>query len=248
MCSVTSLDISERTSCASTKKYDFLSSLVEFSEVSAADLKALASESRFENLESGECLLTEGEEYRSYGFIVVSGRLAMLKASANGKELIVELLQSGDTFGLLSKLTREKLPFELSAKTLQSSKVLWVPTSSFLSLLGKYPELFSEFMAHTLLCLQSAYNLARGLAHDKVEVRIASILVSLALKFARPLRDDRARTIYFTRQQLADLTGTTPETAIRVTRSMEKDGLIELSRPGIIKVLDLEAIRNLVEA
>jgi CRP-like cAMP-binding protein len=54
-------------------------------------------------------------------------------------------------------------------------------------------------------------------------------------------------TIDITRQQIADLTGTTPETAIRVTRALQSRGLIEMSQPGIIKVLNPEALQALAD-
>ncbi len=50
------------------------------------------------------------------------------------------------------------------------------------------------------------------------------------------------------RQQIADLTATTPETAIRVIRSMQRDGLINIKKPGVVRVLDLDAINEIAES
>jgi CRP-like cAMP-binding protein len=108
--------------------------------------------------------------------------------------------------------------------------------------------IFKEIITHLIICLQSSYNLSRGLAHDRVDVRIAATLTSLALKFSRPLGPNKLPTINFTRQQLADLTGTTSETAIRVTRAMQRNGLIDIKRPGIIKILDLVALQELSDS
>lgn len=227
--------------------YKFLRGLNEFSSLPKNDLQSLASSARFSDLDAGQYITIEGDEESLYGFIVATGSLAMLKTSPNGKELIVELLQSGDIFGMLVMLAAEKLPSQLSARALQSSKVLWVPISEFMRLLGSHPVLFKEFTAHLLLCLQSSYRLSRGLAHDRVEVRIAAVLTSLALKFGKRAPGDESNTIKFTRQQIADLTGTTPETAIRVTRAMQRNGHIDIKRPGIIRILDLKALEALVE-
>lgn len=89
--------------------------------------------------------------------------------------------------------------------------------------------------------------LSRGLEHDKVEVRIAAVLSSLALKFSDPKSSGEQSTIYFTRQQLADLTGATAETAIRVSRAMQRDGIIDIARPGVIRVVDHSALDSLAQ-
>jgi CRP-like cAMP-binding protein len=178
----------------------------------------------------------------------MTGTLAMTKTSSSGKELIVELLQQGDVFGLLLMLAAGRLPYQLSARSLDKSKILRVPIKNFNQLLHLHPILFQEFVAHLLICLHSSYRLSRGLAHDLVEIRIASVLSSLALKFDKHKSYNKSYTINFTRKQLADLTGTTPETAIRVTREMQRSGLIDIKRPGIIQILNLQALDEVVEA
>ncbi len=225
----------------------FLQSLPEFADISPSELNTLAQSSRFSDFESGEFIANEGEEEGLNGFIVVSGRVAMLKHSTSGKELIVELLQTGDIFGLLLTLAADKLAYQLSARALGRTKVLWLSINSFVNLIKGQPLLSKAIVAHLLLCLQSSYRLSRGLAHDRVDVRIAAVLSSLALKFSRSTTTDRPYTLDFTRQQLADLTGTTSETAIRVTRAMQHDGLIDIKRPGVIRIVNLEALHALCE-
>ena len=225
----------------------FLCSLPEFSCLPASEVGALSGLCRTASLTSGEYITVEGDDASTHGFIVMSGRLAMLKTSASGKDLIVELLQKGDIFGLLLMLAAERLPEQLSARALQATQILWVPFIGFTHLLSGHPLLFKNFVAHLLLCLQSSYKLSRGLAHDRVEVRIAAVLASLAIKFLREMKGDEGVTINFTRQQLADLTGTTPETAIRVTRAMQHDGLIQIVRPGIIRIVDRAKLLELAE-
>ena len=227
--------------------YAYLRSLREFSQIQEADLKLFASVCRLATINSGQYISIEGEDEGLNGFIVVSGRLSMLKKSPSGKELIVELLQAEDCFGLVLALAADRLPYQLSARAIQESKVLWVPINHFLQLLKNHPILFKDFAAHLVLCLQSSYRLSRGLAHDRVEVRIAAILTSLALKFANRAPPNRPLTLEFTRQQLADLTGTTPETAIRITRAMQRNGIINIERPGVIRIVNLEALEGIVE-
>ncbi len=228
-------------------EHRFLSAHPMFSQLSPNELKTLANSSRFATVGAGEYITVEGDEESLYGFIVVSGRLSMMKTSINGKELVVELLGPGDIFGLLLTLTLEKLPAELSARAQSLSEVLWVPIKNLLPALNAHPKIYRGFIAYLLHRLQSSYRISRGLAHDRVEVRIAALLSSLALKFARLPPAVQDLTIDITRQQIADLTGTTAETAIRETRAMQLDGLIDITHPGIVRVLNLDALNEIAE-
>lgn len=230
-----------------TDAFQFLSNHISFAQVSAPELKALADASHFETFLSGDYLSIEGDIESSYGFILVSGRIGMTKTSINGKELIVELLAAGDIFGLILALSLEKLTTQLSARAQTKSQVLWIPSKNFVSLINNHSILYRECFAHLLHSLQSSYGLSRGLAHDRVEVRIATILVTLARRFSRRLPAIQDQTIDITRQQIADLTGTTAESAIRVTRAMQRKGLINIKRPGIVRVLNLDALQALAE-
>jgi len=227
--------------------FKFLSSLRTFSQLSEQELEMLADASRFTNVTPGEYVSLEGDDFNPNGFIVISGRMALTKTSINGKDLVVELMAPGDIFGLLLLLPLEELKNQLSARAQIKSKLLWLPVKLLVSILDRHPTLYRDFIAHLIHCLQSSYRIARGLAHDRVEVRIASILLNLGLKFARSNPSAKDNTIDITRQQLADLTGTTPETAIRITRTMQSDGLIDIKKPGVILLLDCEALQVIAE-
>jgi CRP/FNR family transcriptional regulator len=226
---------------------EFLQSLNELKDIPGEALQLMSAFSHFETYKAGQFLVNEGQEESRFGYIVATGRVSVLKSSHNGRDLIVELLQPGDMFGLLLNLVAERLPAELSARALQKTTVLWVPVHAFLNVTAKYPNLLKDFTAHLLTCLQSSYCLSRGLAHDQVDVRIAALLCSLTLKCPERMLPNEGIEIHFTRQQLADLVGTTPETAIRVTRAMEKKNILSLTRPGIIHVLDTERLEDMVD-
>ncbi|MDC0358185.1 Crp/Fnr family transcriptional regulator [Oligoflexia bacterium] len=222
----------------------FLRGLDLFSRLPEGELTTLAATCFFADIARGEYITMEGE-VEPAGFIVASGRLAMMKTSRSGKELVVELLAPCDIFGLIMAL--RQWPAELSARAQAKSQCLWVPRASLIRVLHAHPELYENLLSHILEALHSSYRIARGLAHDRVEVRIAAIILSLALKFARPLKPGEKPIIDITRQQLAELTGTSPETAIRITRALQHKGVLNIQRPGIIKVLKLDALHELVD-
>jgi CRP/FNR family transcriptional regulator len=189
----------------------------------------------------------EGDDEFSQGFIVISGRVALLKSSISGKELIVHLLDPGDVLSLVLMLPLDEQQSQLSARTLSSTKVLWVPVAQFRSLLNKHPDLYRELFANVISMLQLSFRLSLSLAHDHVDVRIAATLAALAQRTGTPNDTGHDYSVHLTRQQLADLTGTTSETAIRITRAMQKQGLLDIGSRGVIRIPRLDQLEEVAQ-
>ena len=173
------------------------------------------------------------------GYLIVQGRVALLKSSPSGKELIVELLGAKELFGVLVLLDTETYP--LTARAQCPTEVLCFTRPLIQSLIKRYPELYSGFTSLLRRRLHSSHNLSRALAHDRVEVRVASVLTTLGARAEEPGR------IYLGRQELADLCGITIETASRVMKSFEKDEAVSLSEVGVVKLLDLSLLERVAE-
>ena len=223
--------------------FQILQRIPSFEKIPAVDLETLANAAEIIEASPGQLLTYEGEEL-SAGFIVISGRISMFKTSLNSKELIVELLSAGDLFSLICTLQHNSS--QLTARAQTHSEILRVPSRNFLELLDAHPGLYRELIVLMSDRLQASHDFARGLAHDRVEVRIANALCALVPRFAQS--ELTPHTISMTRQEIADLTGTTPETAIRTTKAMERVGLLELLRPGTIRIMDLAGLEAIAKS
>lgn len=225
--------------------FAFIKQVSPFSELPDRALDDLVERAHFTCAKPGDYLSFEGD-HNNESFIVLSGRLAMTKTSVSGKDLIVQLLGPQDLFGLI--LAMENLPEQLSTRAQSDAEVLWIPTSALLRVLASHPDLYRSFLGQLSARMHSSHNLSCRLAHDTVQGRIAALLLFLSAKFARPAKDGNTAVLLdITRQQIADLTGTTPETASRVTRAMHRQGILDMSTPGVIRVLDLELLEKLRE-
>jgi|GEM_PF-3388213 len=224
--------------------FNFMRQISPFSRLPEQSLRELVSRSYFSGAEPGEYITFEGQ-HTDASFIVCSGRMAMTKSSVSGRDLIVQLLGPCDPFGLISAM--QELPEQLSARAQCETQVLWIPTPALLRILDTNRDLYKDLVEQISAYMRSSHDLSRGLAHDTVEIRVAALLLHLASKFARPEKlDESAIVIDITRQQIADMTGTTPETASRVTRAMHRKKILETNTPGVIRILDLEALKDLL--
>lgn len=217
-----------------------------FSYFSRDELLKLCDGCWFDEYKAGDFIIFEGD-LGDAGFVVTAGRVALVKSSSSGKELIVELLPPGDPFGLFTSL--DKQPYAVAVRAQVDARVLWVPRSKVLFALDQFPEISRKLLTEVFKRLRGAHNLSRSLAHDLVEVRIASALLALIPRFcAVESRDGQGLyAVEMTRQELSELIGSTPETVIRVTKAMEREGLLDLSQSRWIRILDKEKLTGLAQ-
>jgi CRP-like cAMP-binding protein/CheY-like chemotaxis protein len=225
-------------------KYDGIKALTLFEGLPSKELHDLARSAMIQDVSAGEFVSLDGER-PEFGFMVLSGRLAVVKSTPHGKELTLDLLIPGDCTGILRSLEPSELDTAIRGQT--DAKLLAVPTSQLRAIADRFPSVYRQISLELMRRNRRTNDLALGLAHSRVESRIVAALLALAPRFGRPSATDDQTRIFLTRKELADLTGTTPETAIRVTKNLEREGLLDLTKPGVIKILSLEQLRGVVE-
>jgi CRP-like cAMP-binding protein/DNA-binding NarL/FixJ family response regulator len=216
-----------------------------FKQIGEDFIKAASSVCQFGLYAAGDFLALEGDD-NDRGLVVVYGRVSLVKTSASGKDLIVELLPPLDPFGMLTTL--EKQPYPFSVKAQIDSRVIWVPRVVLNYILDNYPDLSREFFNRILKRLRKAHDLSRALAHDLVEVRIASALLALVPNFCSTDEDKETFGVRMTRQELAELTGTTYETVSRVVTRLEREGLLDLSESGKVRIFDMQGLQAITSS
>lgn len=229
---------------SSEEKATLLKSISFFESLPPAQLRALAACGELTTVAGGDFVhLEEARPKRAY--IVLTGRVSVKKTTSAGKELIIALLGPGDCFGMLPMLPSYEI--EAGARAQLESKILSFPRPLFKKLLEEAPDLATLLTAELSRRLAISYELAISLAHSRVEARILGTLSTLLDTMAKGSVNSKSEMrIFITRKELADLTGTTPETAIRVTKQLERDGVLDLTRPGVVKVPDIKALRALL--
>jgi CRP-like cAMP-binding protein/AmiR/NasT family two-component response regulator len=225
-------------------KYEAIRSISLFEGMPLKDLQDLASCAVVQDVGAGEFVSMDGER-PNFGFMVLSGRLAVVKSTPQGKELTLDLLIPGDCTGMLRAL--EPMDMDTSVRGQVDAKVLAIPAPQLRAAVEKNPTVYRRVAVELMQRSRRANDLALGLAHSRVESRIVAALLALAPRFGRPAASNDQTRIFLTRKELADLTGTTPETAIRVTKNLEREGLLDLTKPGVIKILSLQQLREAVE-
>ena len=206
-----------------------------FSESSEEELAELAGLAARRSFVSGEFVFWEGDAPDSF-YIVIEGRVKVLKHSSLGKEFIIAFFGPGEMFGEVAVF--QDRPYPASAQAAADTKVLRIRREDFLSFVAQRPQVVLRVISVLGERLRDAQDRLKDLAGERVEQRLAHTLLMLSAKLGA--------TLPFTRQEIADMAGTTTETAIRFISRL-KDGEIIRSARGRVTILDKTKLRLLSE-
>ncbi len=218
-----------------TDKAEVLKQSFIFSSLKEDELAELAGLAIERSFAPGEFVFWD-EDAPEWFYIVAEGRVKVLKHSSLGKEFIIAFFGPGEMFGEVAVF--EDRPYPASAQAVAETKVLGVKREDFLSFLAHRPQVALRIISILGGRLREAQSRLKDLAGERVEQRLARTLLMLSSKLGS--------TLPFTRQEIADMAGTTTETAIRFMSRL-KEGRIIRSARGKIIILNETKLRLLSE-
>jgi len=202
-----------------------------FSALAPEDRRRLASFVRIRRYEKGDAVFREGDPSERF-HTIVDGRVKIVKFAPQGKELILEIFGAGDPFGAVA--VYEGRAFPASAVAIEPTRVLSIARRDFYSLLTNHPEITRGlFLGLTRRLVELTQKLAQ-LSSGGVEYRIASLFLKLADRMGVEVPTGVSIPLPLSRQDIADLVGTTIETAIRVMSRWNKNGIVRTEPSGFI--------------
>jgi CRP/FNR family transcriptional regulator len=212
-----------------------------FRRVGAEDRERLATVSSVRRYERGDHIFAEGDDSVSF-FIIVSGRAKVFKHTPDGHDVILEMFGPGDPLGAVA--VYEARPYPASADALEETTCLLIPRDAFFRLLEQHPSLVRGLLGSLSLRLVELTARLSELSGGRVETRFARLFLKLADQMGRQERSGTFIPLPLSRRELADLTGTTIETSIRImsrwgkeaTIRTEKDGFVVLSRQALEEI------------
>ncbi|MBI4169759.1 MAG: Crp/Fnr family transcriptional regulator [Acidobacteria bacterium] len=201
-----------------------------FQSLKPAERDSLRPLVRIKSYEEGETIFREGDAALMFHFIL-GGRVKIVKATAAGRDVILEIFGPGDPIGAVAAY--EERPFPCTAVALEATSLLAVPRQEFFGLLVANPMLARGLL---LGLTRRMIEMTRKLAErsSRVEYRIARLFLTLADTVGR--RDGKSVRIpvALNRQEIAGMVGTTQETAIRIMSRWSKDGVLITADAGFL--------------
>jgi CRP/FNR family transcriptional regulator len=222
------------------KKLAIIKRVPFFSGLSEEELLQISQKFTKKELKKGEYLFWEGEPATCL-YVIEAGKVKVLKHSAEGKEIILEIVTPGETCGAGVIFSGTQYA---SAQALENSKVYCLFKADLLELIRTHKNLAENIIIFLGKKLMQVHEMMIGLTSGKVEKRMAVLLLGLSEKHGSQVPEGIRINIRLTRQDMADFVGTTVETAIRVMSRFKKEGILTSDSKGII-VKDKERLKEL---
>src|SRR3954468_4054844 len=179
----------------------------------------------------GSLLFVEGEDPRGV-FILCSGRAKLTTSSTEGKTLIVKIAEPGEVLGASATILGK--PYEVSAETIEPSQLNFIKREDFVRFL----------QSHVEVCMHTAQQLSEKYQSAQREIRSLGLSQTTSEKLARLLLDWCRKggelppkglrlTILLTREEVAQMIGTTRETVTRIFSDFKKRQIIEVKGSSV---------------
>ncbi len=188
----------------------------------------------------GELIFSEGQPGDAF-IAIVTGRVKVFKSTPAGKEIILEIFGAGDPLGAVA--VYEGAPFPASALALEPTQCLCIEQSAFFRLLEQDPALVRGLLSGLTLRLAELTRRLAELTGARVEARFARLFLKLCEQIGKAERGGIHVPMPLSRQELADLTGTTIETAIRIMSRWQKENVLHTEKDGFV-VIDRAALEE----
>ena len=211
-----------------------------FRRLSAGARARVAKVARTRAYERGDMIFREGDDGDAF-IAIATGRVKVFKSTPAGKEIILEIFGAGDPLGAVA--VYESVPFPASAIALERTECVRIEQPAFFRLLEEDPALVRGLLSGLTIRLAELTRRLAELSGARIETRFARLFLKLSDRIGQPDRGGVFLPMPLSRQELADLTGTTIETAIRIMSRWQKEDVLHTEKDGFV-VLDRSALEE----
>jgi CRP-like cAMP-binding protein len=222
---------------------EYLKRIPLFSGLSEEEIGEIDSYIERKRFRKKESIFSEGDQ-SNWFYILVDGKVKITKLSHDGKEMIIELISPDDFFGGFAVL--KGFPYPANAIAMEDCDAVRISRHNLMGIIERFPNFMYDITANLGERVREFSDTLKNIALERVESRIAALLIKLAEKTGETMPDGGVEiTMRLTKQDIAEMVGTTVETSIRVMSRFRKSGYFK-DVEGKIVITNLEALKSIV--
>ena len=206
-----------------------------FCDLGSDHLKELEEAKTTNYYKPHQVLFYEGNQPHGL-YCLNNGKVKVYKTDTEGHQQIVRLIGPGEVVGYRSLLANE--PYSATAETLEESNICFIDKKTFVHILETHPKTAIHVMTMLATDLGHAENQMLKIVHKNIRERLAELLLTFNSRYGKEVNGGIRLDISLTREEMAELVGTTQESIIRLVSEFKQDGLIAV-RGREITLLDL---------
>jgi CRP-like cAMP-binding protein len=222
---------------------DLLGRVPLFESLAPEALKQVAAEASVRRRDAGETFFQQGDPASGF-FVVQTGTVKLTQLTPEGHQVVLRLLHAGDAFGGVSAFGGG--PYPITAEAVTDVSAFEWPGPVMRSLMERHSVVAMNALRMVAARLHELDAQYRQLATEKVERRIARALVRLVQQSGRRVEGGVLIDLPLSREDIAQMTGTTLYTVSRLVSRWESDGMLDLGRQRIV-VRNPHALMSIAE-
>jgi CRP-like cAMP-binding protein len=190
-----------------------------------------------------DAIFGEGEEAHLF-FLLLHGHVRVVKTTPDGNQVIARYINEGELMGIAAAIGRTTYPATAVA-AVDSVAIAW-PTSAWSGLAARYPSFAGNAYANIGTRLQETQQRVVEMSTEQVEQRVAHAILRLVQQAGRKTPEGIEIDFPITRQDIAEMTGTTLHTVSRLLSAWEGEGVVAGGRQKVT-VTDPHALMLIAE-
>lgn len=206
-----------------------LRQVVVFKNATDDDLTLITQNSISRSVEDGEFFFFQGD-LANYLYVLTSGQIKLMQSNSSGQQVNLRTIYPWQMFGALGAV-RAEATYPASAQALENSSALAIKSTFLHEMVQTRSYISLDLMSLMASYIQEMQVRYRELATERVEQRIARVLLRLTVQSGQKV--DEGIDLSFSRQDIAEMSGTTLYTVSRVLAEWERQALVETGREHI---------------
>ncbi len=198
-----------------------------FESLSDQDRTELEAGMHVHHFPKSSTLVNQSDVSNNLLYIVLSGRLKVFMSNEDGREVLLDFLHEGDTFGELSLFDEQ--PRSASVMTVEDCKIGLFPRSYLFDCIQRNPNIAIELLKTVIKRMRNTTVQVSSLALLDVYGRIAKTLANLVKTQA----DGREISEPVTHQEISTMVGASREMVTRILNDLKKGGYISIENHRI---------------
>lgn len=207
-----------------------ISGLPAFAGLDGSDLDVILSRARSSRFPKDSEVFGQEEEAASF-FLLLSGHIRVVRTSQEGHQVIARYITEGELFGIAIAMGRTTYP--ASALAAVDCVVLAWPNSAWAELQSRFPAFGASAYRTIGSRLQETQAQVMEMSTQQVEQRIAHALLRIVSQSGRKTSQGIEIDFPITRQDIAEMTGTTLHTVSRLLSAWEDQGIVRSGRQKV---------------
>lgn len=207
-----------------------ISGLPAFAGLEPADLDFIAGAARSARFPKDSEIFAQDAVAEQF-FLLLSGHIRVVRTTPDGDQVIARYINEGELFGIAVAMGRSTYP--ASAVAAVDCVVLLWPNAAWPGLQTRFPTFGASAFQTIGARLQETQVRVVEMSTQQVEQRIAGAVLRLMTQSGRKTSEGIEIDFPISRQDIAEMTGSTLHTVSRLLSAWEDEGIVRSGRQKV---------------